>query len=144
MIIMVKDLYIRLDERYPTYVRIGRFLLSGGIAFGTDLVLLYFFTDVLGIWYLSSAVAAFVLAFGVSFTLQKYWTFGDHSREGMHMQMGVYFLVAVANLALNTLLVYVFVEWASLHYLLAQMLASALIAIESFFVYQRFIFKNTI
>ena len=142
MIGRMKSLYTGLDEQYPTYAQVFRFLLSGGTALGTDLVLLYLFTDIFGIWYLISAVAAFILAFGVSFTLQKYWTFGDHSREGLHMQIGAYFLVAIINLTLNTLLVYIFVEWISLYYILAQILASALIAIESFFIYQSFIFQK--
>lgn len=142
MIDRVKDIYTRFDERYPAHTQIFRFLLSGGASFGTDLALLYVFTDVFDIWYLTSAVVAFILAFFVSFTLMKFWTFGDSSREGMHTQMGAYFLVAVINLVLNTLLVYVFVETAGLHYLLAQVVASLLIAVESFFVYQRFIFRN--
>ena len=142
MIKRVGDLYAWLDEQYPAHTRIFRFLLSGGTAFGTDIILLYLFTDIFGVWYLASAVAAFILAFGVSFTLQKFWTFKDNSRDGIHMQMGVYFFVAVINLALNTLLVYVFVERADLHYLFAQAVASALIAVESFFIYQHFIFKK--
>ena len=145
MIGRAKDLYARLDEQYPTCALVFRFLLSGGTSAGTDLVFLYLFTDIFGIWYLTSAVAAFILAFGVSFTLMKFWTFGDHSREGLHMQLSIYFLVAIINLALNTLLVYIFVEWVGLHYLFAQIAASALLAVESFFVYQRVIFrKNTV
>ncbi len=143
MIEKTRNAYVLLDEQYPASVRIFRFLLSGGTALGTDLMFLYFFTDVLGIWYLASAIAAFILSFLVSFTLHKFWTFGDHSREGMHMQMGAYLLVAIVNLSLNTFLVYLFVEQSGLHYIIAQILASALIAVESFFVYQRFIFKTT-
>lgn len=134
-------MYSRLDERYPTYTRVFRFLLSGGIALSTDLVLLYLFTDIFGIWYLASAVTAFILSFIVSFALQKFWTFGDSSRDGLNTQMSVYFFVAVINLALNTLLVFVFVEQAGIYYIFAQIVASALIAVESFFVYQHFIFK---
>ena len=133
---------MRIDELHPTYTRVFRFLLSGGIALGTDLAFLFLFTDVFGMWYLASAIMAFILAFIVSFSLQKFWTFGDHSQEGLHMQIGVYFLVAIINLALNTLLVYLFVEWTGLYYLFAQVVASALIAIESFFAYQHFVFKK--
>ena len=144
MISIAKDAYALFNEKYPTCARIFRFLLSGGTALGTDLIFLYVFTDILKIWYLISAVAAFILAFLVSFTLQKFWTFGDRSLDGFHMQMGVYFFVAVINLTLNTFLVYALVEWTDLHYLFAQIIASALIAIESFFVYQHFIFKKAI
>jgi len=143
MISKAKNLYTQFDVRYPTSARVFRYLLSGGIALGTDLALLYLFTNIFGIWYLASAIAAFILAFAVSFLLQKFWTFGDHSREGLHIQLGVYFFVAIVNLALNTLVVYLFVEQGGLHYLVAQIAASALIAVESFFVYQHFIFKTT-
>jgi putative flippase GtrA len=142
MIRRTKDLYLRLDERYPTHTKLFRYAVSGGTAFGTNVLFLFLFTDIFGVWYLASAVFAFILAFFVSFLLHKFWTFGDHSRDGMHAQMGGYFAVALVNLALNTLLVYVFVERASLHYLVAQMLASLLIAMESFFVYQHVIFRK--
>ena len=142
MIIGVRNLYTQFDERYPVYSRIFRFLISGGISLGTDLVLLYIFTDIFGVWYLTSAIVAFILAFIVSFMLMKFWTFGDRSRDNISMQLGIYFFVAVVNLALNTFLVYIFVEQADLYYLLAQIVASALIAVESFFVYQKFIFRK--
>jgi len=79
-----KNLYTQFDEHYPTHARVFRFLLSGGTALLTDLILLYLFTDLFGIWYVASAVAAFILAFMVSFLLHKFWTFGDHSREDFH------------------------------------------------------------
>jgi putative flippase GtrA len=60
----------------------------------------------------------------------------------MHVQLGIYFFVAVGNLVLNTVLMYLFVEKIGLYYLIAQIVASALIAVESFFVYQRLIFRR--
>jgi putative flippase GtrA len=144
MIDRVKNLYTRLDEGYPICMRIFRFLLSGGAALGTDLVFLYLFTDIFGIWYLVSSVLAFVLAFVVSFSLQKFWVFGDSSHDGIQKQASIYFVVAIINLFLNTFLVYEFVEQFKLFYLLAQIAASALIAIESFFVYQHFIFNKKV
>lgn len=144
MIRKVKDLYVRLGERYPTHTRIFRFLLSGGTALLTDLAVLYLFTDVFGVWYLASAVIAFIFAFFVSFLLHKFWTFGDHSREDFHTQMSMYFFITVINLALNTLLMYLLVEKIGLQYIVAQIAASALIAVGSFFTYQRFVFRRTV
>ena len=141
MIQRVKNTYASLDGQYPAYAKVFRFLVSGGISTGTDLALLYVFTDIFGIWYLASTVAAFILAFFVSFALQKFWTFRDTSREGMSLQAGTYLFIAVCNLALNTSLVYALVDFLGLHYLVAQIIASILIACESFFVYQRFVFR---
>lgn len=144
MIQTLQNTYAVLDERYPMHTKIVRFLISGGVATGIDLVLLYVFTDIFGVWYLASSILAFVLAFFVSFGLQKFWTFRDHSREGIQAQAGIYFLIAAANLGLNTLLVYLLVDYANLHYLIAQIIVSAGIAVENFFVYQRFIFRTSI
>ena len=142
MINWTRDICIRFDERYPAHARVFRFLFSGGTALCADLVLLYLLTSVLGIWYLASAIVAFVLSVGVNFGLQKFWTFGDRSRAGLPAQIGAYLLLVVANLALNTLIVYALVERAGLRYLVAQIASSVLIAIGNFFAYQRFIFQK--
>lgn len=122
--------------------RVLKYLISGGTAAAVNLLLLYFFTSILGIWYVISAVLAFSLAFIVSFVFQKFWTFEDHSTDGVHVQAASYLLVALVNLCLNTLLIYFFVEFFGIHYLVAQIIASISIACESFFVYRRFIFKR--
>lgn len=143
MIQNVKNSYMSLDARYPVQVKIFRFLISGGVSATVDLALLYIFTEFFGLWYLASTVCAFILAFFVSFGLQKFWTFRDHSREGISAQAGIYFLIATGNLVLNTFLVYVFVDHLGLHYLIAQSTASILIACGSYFIYQQFVFRRT-
>ena len=130
---------IPLVARFDTVVR---YLIAGGIAAGTDLGFLYVFTDVLGIWYLLSAVLAFLIAFVVSFVLQKFWTFGDKNTDVWKSQAALYFIVTSTNLGLNTLLMYLFVDQFGIHYLLSQIIISAGIACESFFVYQIFIFRK--
>lgn len=141
MIQNVRDIYSTLDDSYPRQAKVLRFLISGGISTAVDLALLLLFAEVFGLWYLLAAVLAFILAFFVSFGLQKFWTFQDHSREGVSMQASVYLLIALGNLALNTFLVYMFVEHLGFYYLLAQIVASMLIACESYFVYQKFVFR---
>lgn len=140
----LQDTYASLDARYPAHTKILRFLISGGVATGADLVLLYVFTDIFGIWYLASSFLAFIIASAISFLMQKFWTFRDHSRAGMPMQAGMYLGIAAVNLGLNTLLVYVLVEQIGFHYLIAQIIVSVFIAIENFFIYQRFIFRAPI
>lgn len=144
MIQTIQNAYASLDERYPTHTKVFRFLVSGWISTSVDLGLLYIFTDILGIWYVVSSILAFILAFFVSFSLQKFWTFRDHSRAGMHAQAGIYFFIAGCNLAINTFLVYFGVDMLGLHYLIAQIVASILIACGSFFIYQRFVFRTSV
>ena len=134
--------YEELNDKYPTHTKIVRFLISGGTATFTNIALLYVFTDIFRIWYILSAIMAFIIAFVVSFTLQKFWTFQDMSKEGMHRQAIIYFTAGAINLGLNTVLLYVFVEYLGSHYLLSQIIISAFIAIENYFIYQFLIFKR--
>lgn len=141
MIERATSLYALAKERYPAHVKVGRFLVSGGFATGVNLGLLYTLTDWFGLWYLASAIVAFVVAFFISFTLQKFWTFEDRSQDGIHFQAGLFFAAALFNLGLNTLGLYLLVEYAGVHYLIAQIALSMVIAVENFFVYQRLIFR---
>ena len=57
--------------------------------------------------------------------------------------MSLYLAVALFNLALNTAIVYVCVEYIGLWYVLAQIVASVIVAVSSFFIYQHLIFNDS-
>lgn len=124
------------------YFRFFRFLIAGGAATLANLSTLYLLTDFAGLWYLASASAAFVIGVTVSFLLQKFWTFRNHEIEARFLssQFFSYLIVTLINLALNTALLYGLVEYLKVFYLAGQIIVSALIAFESYFVY-RYIFK---
>jgi putative flippase GtrA len=123
-------------------MKIVRYIISGGTALALDLVLLFIFTDILGWWYLWSAIVAFAIAIVVSFVLQKFWTFEDRTADGVHRQFALYIAIALGNTAVNTGLMYVFVDYFKILYLFSQIIASGIIAASSFFIYRRFIFNQ--
>ncbi len=124
------------------YQRLLRYLVAGSTAAAVDLCLIYLLTDRAGLHYLWSAAIAFAAAFFVSFLLQKFWTFEDTATDRMHIQMTMYFFIAIGNLFVNTALMFAFVDWLGMWYLFAQVLASGLIAIESFFIARHVVFKT--
>ena len=132
-----------IERIFGRYAIIVRYLISGGISFGTNIVILYLLTEYLGLYYLASVVLAFLVAFVVSFFMMKRWTFQDTSKEGVHQQMSIYLSVAVFNMLLNTALVYLFVEYIGVWYIFSQFIASLLIAVSSFFIYKYLIFVKT-
>ena len=136
------DIYRRIDAEYATHTKVARFIVSGGSAAATNLGTLFVLTHVLGLWYIFSSVIAFLVSFGVSFTLQKYWTFRDHSRDRIRAQATIYFAVLIIGLLVNTFFMYVLVEKAGLHYLLSAILSGAAIAVFNFIAYQRLIFVS--
>lgn len=124
------------------FKKIVKFLISGGTTAAVQLSLMYFLTDIRGLWYIFSLNVAFLVAFFVSFTLQKFWTFENNDLNRIYGQALLYFAVVLGNLLLNNLFVYFLVEEAGIWYIAAQIIAELIIAIESFFVYKKIFFKN--
>ncbi|MBI2612559.1 GtrA family protein [Candidatus Kaiserbacteria bacterium] len=120
--------------------RIVRFGIAGAIATSTNIPAFLFATDVLRLSYLPASVVAFFAGFFVSFTLQKFWTFRDREMGVIGQQGLVYLFIILLNLGLNTLLVYVFVEYAGVGPIVALLVSSGLIAFESYFAYHYLVF----
>jgi dolichol-phosphate mannosyltransferase len=142
MIRYVREKYQVLDEAYAGHMNFFRFLIAGSMGAIVNLSVLYIFTDILGVWYLYSSVSAFIGSFFVSFLLQKFWTFRDHSKDNIHKQASLYFLVLLCGLGLNTLILYFLVEYGGLHYLPGQVMSAAIVAAFSYSAYRHFIFKK--
>ncbi len=118
-----------------------RFIISGGTSAMVDLALLYLLHNTVGMHYLTAAILAFLGAFGVSFTLHKFWTFKSHERDA-HKQIVIYLGTSLFGLALNTFLMYVFVDHFNIPVLPAQFIVGILVAFSSFFINRNFVFKN--
>ena len=136
----MKDLLSVIDRMAGKYSMTVRYLVSGGTSFTTNILGLYFFKEYTSIGLSASVIVSFLVAFMVSFLMMKYITFQDDSSEKNHRQDASYFGVAMFNLALNYFLVLVFVNFFGIWYILAQVIASLLIAISSFFIYKNIIF----
>lgn len=119
-----------------------RFLLAGGTGTVINLLILYVLTDVFHIWYLVSTSLAFVIGSVFSFGLQKFFTFQHRDLAGAHREYPVFIAVGTANLILNGFVMYTLVDGIGIHYLLAQLISTGLISIESFIMYRMVIFRK--
>ncbi len=124
------------------YGIIVKYLFSGGLATATDLVAIFVFVDVVEFHYLTASILAFLIAFCVSFTMQKYWTFNDLDHDRIHKQLASFLTLSLINLVLNTALMKLFVDVFHVWYLLSQIIIAALIACMSFFIYRYVIFNR--
>lgn len=86
-------------------VRYGIVGATGGLI---QISVLYFWVDVLRLeaQYLIGAVLGFCAALLVTFTLQKYWTFRDHTHTEVQRQFTTYTFIALSSLGLNILLLH--------------------------------------
>lgn len=122
--------------------QIIKYLIAGGTSTSADLLIYYILTYLVGLWYIASSALSFTVAFCISFSLQKFWTFRDRNTEKMMKQTYLYFFVAIANLGISTLLIYLFVDYIHIHKFISKVIANAMMAVESFFVYRYFIFAK--
>lgn len=121
--------------------RLLRFGISGASAAIVNLGIVYILTSALGVWYPYSLVPAFFAAVGVSFTLQKFWTFADPSRARWTRQAATFLLTQAANLVIDEFGVALLVR-AGVWYLFAQVGMLVLISLSSFFIFDRIIFAR--
>ena len=132
---------IDLVKYFTKHVAV-RFIISGGTSAMVDLILLYLLNSRLGLHYLLAAILAFLGAFGVSFTLHKYWTFKSHQEE-THKQAVMYFGTSLFALFLNTVLMYIFVDIFNIGVIISQIFVGIMVAFSSFFISRNFVFKYT-
>ena len=129
-----------------------RYVMVGLLGIGIQTSTLYLWVDVIGLrtWYLAGLVVGFCLSLLVSFTLQKYWTFGDNVHERAPRQFVWYTGIALASLAANALLLvfskgvieYLGFDFFHLWYLGAQVCITGAVAFLSFVVNRLITFKD--
>lgn len=137
-----------LSNRFPkTYCfcdrqkSIVKFLITGCLAGGTDLIFLFAFHGLFKWPIVLSTSLAFICSFAISFTLQKLWTFRNFSQEKVVSQFILYILNALIGLNLNGFLMHLLVNEYGVWYILAQIIVNLAIGFYNFLVYKSIVFK---
>ena len=100
-----------------------KFALVGLVGTFVNVLFLYLFTDLLGIYYLISAVFSFLIAVLCNFVLNKVWTFEENFKYQVFKKGLQFLVVSVIALGINLLFLYVFTELFEIYYLISQVLA---------------------
>lgn len=121
-----------------------RYIIAGGTGAFVNLLSMYIFTSIIGIWYITSAILAFILSLLITFFIQKIWTFRDSIFEVAHArrQAILYTISSTSFLVLNTALLYILVDFFGLWYLFAQFLSLGVVACASFLFNKSFTFSK--
>ena len=121
--------------------RVVKFFIAGSVAGISDLIFLYILHGLLKVEIVMSTSIAFILAFLISFTLQKFWTFRNYSRQKMFNQLFLYILNAVIGLSLNGLFMHLLVNGCHVWYIFSQIIVNLLIGFLNFLIYKFIIFR---
>ncbi|QQR64942.1 GtrA family protein [Candidatus Kaiserbacteria bacterium] len=133
--------YRNLQLKYALLIRqIMKFSLTGLIAIFVLLTSLFFFTEIIGIWYLFSVVLANICTLIVNFLVQKYFVFSNYDTNVARKQFIWFIVLSVGYLIVNTLLMYLWVTVIKWPYLYAQTLNVILLAMITFYINRKYIF----
>ena len=124
------------------YRQVLTYLVAGALAFGTNQAVYAALLYNTNLWYLWAGIISFLSGGVTGFLLQKYWVFGHKNRAAIGWQLPAYLALITVNLGLTALLLYGVVEWLALPKLLANMLATLVVALWSFVIYKRLIFVD--
>lgn len=92
------------------------YFIGGSLSTAIDLLLLYFLTDVVWLYYLMSQVLAFAVAFVFAFSFQKYVTFRFFQWSVLR-QWGLFLLFQLIGLLINIVWLWLWVAVFSWYYM---------------------------
>ncbi len=120
----------------PINSKLVRYVISGTVSAAVNLTLTWVL-ELFGMHYIAVVTVAFICSLVISFILQKFFTFGSKGITGTHTQFALFTVIAGINLAVNDSLVYVqYTLFRFRHLVLEQAVASAVIALYSYFLYR--------
>jgi dolichol-phosphate mannosyltransferase len=132
-----------MKKRQSRLWQATRFCIAGAAGVVAYYAALYCLTEFLGVWYIASAVVGFVLNTGLSFVLQKYWTFRNKETRLVTRQIVLYVTMNVMFLIGNVCLLYIMVQYLHMWYIGAQIILTVVFSTLSYFISDR-IFKDEI
>ena len=118
------------------------YFICGSIATAVDLTALYSLTEFLHIWYFYSAIISYSFGVIINFSLNKYFNFKNKDIR-VWRQFGIFVFVSIIGLGLNQAILYFSVELIHLWYMLAKIIAIAIVFIWSFFAHKTITFRQS-
>ena len=133
-----------IDKYYIKYGLIIRYVVAGSIGALINMGVLFILVDLLGMWYLISAIFSFIASLVITFFLQKFWAFRDPitRKKYMKKQAILYTISSTSFLFINILILYILVDVLSMWYLLGQFLSLGVVAVGSFLFNKTVTFKK--
>jgi putative flippase GtrA len=135
----MKIIKLLLGFFYRNRHQIGKYAVVGATSMVIDFGILYILTDIIGVYYLTSATASFVVAAFYNYFLNRHWTF--RSNGSRRKQLPVFFIIAIIGVTLNNSIMYAGVEQFGIWYIYSKIIATGIVTIWNFFGNKYLTFK---
>lgn len=128
---------MRLIKSIPRAIR---FLAVGGAAATVHFICVVFFVEYIHLPALIANIGAFLIAFLVSFTGQRFLTFHD-SQTSLFQGLKRFFLIALSSFVVNECLFAIAIEILNIPYMLALACVLLIVAVGTYFSSKHWAFK---
>lgn len=132
--------FINKLTTHPSLRRFLRYTFSGGTSTLIDLFLLWFLTDVAGLFYLISASVSFIMAISINYQVNHFWGFRETRREFLKGYL-LFFSFGIMGLGLTISLMAIFVEYFEINYLVSRILIALFIGFWNYVMNVNITFK---
>ena len=134
---------IFLTPTNNSFLQFFRYLFVGGIAMVVDAGVLFALTELLSLHYLVSAIFAFVAGLVTNFLLSKLLVFrGSEARANALMEFLGYALIGVVGLGITELILFLFTNSMTLHYMLSKAIATVVVLAWNYLARKLILYKN--
>lgn len=138
----IKKLFPKIYHRYFSDGSVSKFIVSGTITGGLDLVFLFLLHGLLKFGIEIATTLAFTLSFVVGFYLHKVWTFENHEKQ-VPKQFTLYLMSTLFALNINVILMKWFTHTLGIWYILAQLITNLIVGAYNFISDKFIIFKHS-
>ena len=122
-------------------IQFFRSIFVGGLATIVDFGFLYFFTEFVNIYYLTSAALAFILGLTTNYILSIVWVFNRRKFTKKWLEFVIFAIIGIAGLILNELIIWFFTEYVHFHYLLSKAVSTIVVFSWNFLARKFILFR---
>lgn len=120
------------DKTRKLLIQIFKFTIVGGIATVIDFVFLYIFREFCHFPVLVSNTLSFCISVIYNYIASVKWVFDVNKEKDAKKQFIIFIIFSVLGLLLNNLIMWITVEFLSIYYLLAKIIATAIVMVFNF------------
>jgi putative flippase GtrA len=119
-----------------------RYFFAGSLTFLTDFMVLLLLTEVVGINYLWSNLAAVSVGIALSYLFCVKWVFLNRRYNNVSIELPLFVLTCFTGVSLNELMLWVAVEFGNIHYLVSKVIVTGIVFVFNFYLKKILLFNK--
>ena len=130
---MLKKFHIKLSKKHENLlIQIFKFAIVGGIATVIDFAFLYIFREFCHFPVLVSNTLSFCISVIYNYIASVKWVFDVNKEKDAKKQFIIFIVFSVIGLLLNNAIMWLTVDFLSIYYMLAKIIATVIVMVFNF------------